>query len=112
MGALELSHARGDERHRSEYCSLYVGEHPEEFNILRADAPAALVRKDIRLTVDYPEDLVVCRAVYRALQAQAPRFSVTDIVSYLDAHPELLALIAPFTDAGYSMMDLWGVRPS
>jgi spore coat polysaccharide biosynthesis protein SpsF len=112
LAALEASHARGDDRHRSEYCSLYVREHPEEFRILRVDAPEALVRKDLRLTVDYPEDLVVCRAVYRALQAQAPRISVHDIVRYLDSHPELVSLIAPYAEAGYSMMDLWGKRSS
>ena len=101
-------HARGNERHRSELCSLYVREHPDEFKVLRVDAPAALRRKDIRLTVDYPEDLVICRRAYQALRAQAPRISVPDIVAYLDRNPGLLALIAPYTEAGYATMDLWG----
>lgn len=108
MDALRKSHAQGDDRHRSELCSLYVREHPEEFSVLRVPAPAELVRKDLRLTVDYPEDLVVCRAVYTALQAQAPRISVPAIVSFLDSQPALKALIAPYAEAGYSTMDLWG----
>ena len=107
LDALKTSHARGDARHRSELCSLYVREHPDEFTVLRVDAPEALRRKDIRLTVDYPEDLVVCRRVYEALRGQAPRISVPDIVAYLDRHPALLSLIAPYTEAGYSVMDLW-----
>lgn len=105
--ALKASHDRGSAKHRSELCSLYVREHPEEFKVLKIEPPQELIRKDIRLTVDYPEDLVVCRAVYRAFQSQAPRISVSEIVKYLDQHPKLIELIAPYTEAGYSTMDLW-----
>ena len=111
LDTLRVSHDRGDSRHRSELCSLYVREHPHEFTVRKVDAPDALTRKDIRLTVDYPEDLVVCRAAYLALKAQAPRISVHDIVRFLDGQPKLLELIAPYTEAGYATMDLWG-RPA
>jgi spore coat polysaccharide biosynthesis protein SpsF len=108
LDTLKTSHARGDARHRSELCSLYVREHPQEFKVIRFEPPEALTRKDVRLTVDYPEDLVVCRAAYMALRGQAPRIRVSDIVEYLDRHPRLLELIAPYTEAGYATMDLWG----
>lgn len=108
LGTLLASHQRGSAKHRSELCSLYVREHPEEFKILKFEPPRELIRKDIRLTVDYPEDLVVCRAVYGALQADAPRISVSDIVKYLDHHPRLIDLLAPYTSAGYGTMDFWG----
>lgn len=108
LDTLRASHDRGSARHRSELCSLYVREHPDEFKVRKVDAPVALTRKDIRLTVDYPEDLVICRAVYMALKAQAPRISVPDIVAFLDRQPKLLDLIAPYTEAGYATMDLWG----
>lgn len=110
LETLRTSHARGIAKHRSELCSLYVREHPEQFKVLKVDAPEELTRKDIRLTVDYPEDLVVCREVYTALKAQAPRIRLRDIVRYLDRHPQLLGLLAPYTEAGYSTMDLWA-RP-
>ena len=110
LDALKRSHERGSARHRSELCSLYVREHPQEFKTIKLDCPAALARKDVRLTVDYAEDLVVCRAAYMALQEQAPRIRVADIVDYLDRNPRLLELIAPYTEAGYATMDLWG-RP-
>ena len=106
--ALKASHDRGSAKHRSELCSLYVREHPEEFKVIKSDPPQELIRKDLRLTVDYPEDLVVCRAVYLALQDQAPQIRVSEIVKYLDAHPKLVELIAPYTEVGYSTMDLWG----
>jgi len=110
LEALKVSHARGSRRHRSELCSLYVRENPGEFRTLKFDPPVELTRKDVRLTVDYPEDLVVCRAAYMALRHQAPRLHVLDIVRYLDEHPGLLRLIAPYTEAGYATMDLWGKR--
>lgn len=108
LDALRASHDRGTSKHRSELCSLYVREHPEEFSVIRVDAPPELRRKDLRLTVDYPEDLVICRTAYAALAEQAPRISVPDIVAFLDRHPRLIELIAPFTETGYSTMDLWG----
>lgn len=108
LKALMASHERGSAKHRSELCSLYVREHPDEFRILKFEPPRELIRKDIRLTVDYPEDLVVCRAVYGALQATAPRISVSEIVKYLDQRPRLLDLLAPYTSAGYGTMDFWG----
>jgi spore coat polysaccharide biosynthesis protein SpsF len=106
--ALKASHQRGSERYRSEMCSLYVREHPDEFHVIRSEAPEALARKDVRLTVDYPEDLVLCRAVYAAFREQAPRIPVADILRFLDDHPALLDLVAPYTEAGYATMDLWG----
>ena len=111
LGALKASHDRGNSRHRSELCSLYVREHQDEFRILKFEPPPELIRKDIRLTVDYPEDLIVCRAVYGALQSGAPRISVNEIVRYIDEHPELIDLLAPYTNAGYATMDFWGNPP-
>jgi spore coat polysaccharide biosynthesis protein SpsF len=110
LDTLRASHDRGTSKHRSELCSLYVREHPEEFAVIRVNAPVELRRKDVRLTVDYPEDLVVCRAAYAAFASQAPRISVPDIVAFLDSHPRLLELIAPYTETGYSTMDLWGKK--
>lgn len=96
LEALTRSHARGNERHRSELCSLYIREHRDEFRVEIVETPAALQRGDLRLTIDYPEDLIVCRAVYAALTAHAPRLPLDRIIAVLDARPELKALIAPF----------------
>jgi spore coat polysaccharide biosynthesis protein SpsF len=106
LKALETSHAKGSEKHRSELCTLYIREHPEAFKIIKADQPMELVRKDLRLTVDYPEDLAVCRIVYGEFKQLAPRIPVHEIVRFLDANPRLIELIAPFTEQGYSTMYL------
>ena len=106
--ALEESHAKGEKKHRSELCTLYIREHLQDFKIVKADAPPALVRKDLRLTVDNPEDLAVCRAVYGAFKNLAPRIPVADVVRFLDANPKLIEMIAPFTEIGYTTMYRWG----
>jgi spore coat polysaccharide biosynthesis protein SpsF len=108
LEALRKSWERGSARHRSELCSLYVRENPDEFAVLRIEAPPELRRKDLRLTVDYPEDLVVCRSAYMAFRERAPRIPVEDVVRFLDERPQLIELVAPYTEAGYTTMDLWG----
>lgn len=104
LDALERSHEKGERRHRSELCTLYIREHPDDFKIHKAIPPSALVRKDLRLTVDNPEDLAVCRIVYGRFKNHAPRVPVGEIVAFLDANPKLIEWIAPYTELGYSTM--------
>jgi spore coat polysaccharide biosynthesis protein SpsF len=96
MRALATSHARGDRRHRSELCTLYIREHLDQFRVDALDVPPDVRRLDLRLTVDYPEDLILCRRVYERFKDSAPRIPLRDIVEYLDASPELLALVRPY----------------
>ena len=96
LDALERSHALGDDRHRSELCSLYIREHRDEFKVEVVPVPEHLRRGDLRLTIDYPEDLIVCRRVYAALSSLAPRLPLERIVGLLDADPALKALVSPY----------------
>jgi len=106
LKALEESHLKGDKKHRSELCTLYIREHHQTFKILKINPPIELIRMDLRLTVDNPEDLAVCRIVYGALKNSAPRIPITEIARFLDANPRLIELIAPFTEVGYATMYL------
>lgn len=108
LAALKQSHRDGEDRHRSEFCTQYVRENNHLFRILREVAPEPLVRKDLRLTVDNPEDLVLARAVFAAFADRAPRIPVADIVAFLDTRPDLVALTAPYAEAGYGTMYVWG----
>jgi spore coat polysaccharide biosynthesis protein SpsF len=108
LRTLEESHAKGDKKHRSELCTLYIREHYQDFKIIKANTPIELIRKDLRLTVDNPEDLAVCRTVFNAFKNSAPRIPVLEIVKFLDGNPRLIELIAPFTETGYSTMYRWG----
>ena len=104
--ALVLSHEKGCTKHRSEMCTLYIRENLHQFKVFRVPAPTHLVRPDLRLTVDNPEDLAVCRRVYKHFKNQAPKIKVSEIVKFLDANPKLIEMIAPFTKFGYSSMYL------
>ena len=106
LKALKISHDKGSKKHRSELCTLYIRENHEQFKIIKAKPPQYLIRKDLRLTVDNPEDLSVCRAVYTKFKDFAPRIPVARVVEFLDQNPKLKELIAPFTEAGYSTMYL------
>lgn len=96
LDALEKSHSLGDSRHRSEFCSLYIREHRDDFKVEILPIPTHVERLDIRLTVDYPEDLVLCRKVYEHLKNKAPRIPIIDIINFIDHHPELQALVEPY----------------
>jgi len=104
LQALKESHDRGNQQHRSELCTLYIREHPERFEIIKLATPIRLVRKDLRLTVDNPEDLTVCRRVYAQFKDQAPFIPIEKIVDFLDSHPDLIELTYPYTEIGYSTM--------
>lgn len=101
--ALRESHRLGDERHRSELCSLYIRENRDDFSVGLVHVDEASRRPDLRLTVDYPEDLVVCRAVYERFRDRAPLIPSSEIAAFLDGRPDLTALIAELPAGGY-----WG----
>jgi spore coat polysaccharide biosynthesis protein SpsF len=96
MAALERSHAEGNDAERSEYCSAYARRCPERFKIEVVPPPAAIRRTDLRFTVDNPEDLIICKAVYAALKTSTFQVPIEDIVSFADRNPALKALVQPF----------------
>ena len=97
IDALERSYEEGEIRHRTE-TSLFVREHPDQFKVEIIDVPENVRRPDLRLTVDYPEDLVLCRQVYANFRQYAPRISMKDIITFLDENPFLKSLVEPYTE--------------
>ena len=104
LNALKKSHKEGEKRHRSELCGLYIRENKAKFKIQFITPPKKLLRKDIRLTVDYPEDLVVCRAVYEHFKEFAPLIPLIDVVDFLDTNKKLIELTSSFCEDGYQTM--------
>jgi len=106
MDTLYTSHRDGEDRHRSEFCSLYIRENRERFKIQSLKPPKEILRTDIRLTVDYPEDLVLCRAVYNEFKNKSPLIPVSDIIKFLDLRPELKSTVDKFVEDGLKTMYL------
>ncbi len=99
LDALTQSYVRGSTRHRSEACSRYIREHRADFQVQLILPPPECARRDLRLTVDYPEDLVLCRRVYERFRDRAPLIPLVEIIEFLDANPDLKTLVAPYVDS-------------
>jgi spore coat polysaccharide biosynthesis protein SpsF (cytidylyltransferase family) len=63
------------------------------------DVPTAVHRPEMRLTIDYPECLVLCRGVYDAPADVAPRIPMTGIIEFLYSTPALVDLVNPYAQS-------------
>jgi spore coat polysaccharide biosynthesis protein SpsF (cytidylyltransferase family) len=96
VDALRRSHAEGREEDRSELVSNYGRFNQRLFKVELVEPQSSCRRTDLRLTVDYPEDLILCRAVYEELSASAPLIPLAEIVAFLDRRPDLTELVAQY----------------
>jgi spore coat polysaccharide biosynthesis protein SpsF len=106
LDALKYSHLQGSRRHKSELCTLFIRENVDKFKIHDIEVPFQIKRKDIRLTIDYPEDLVLCRAVYNHFKSKAPKIPLSEIIAFLDIELKLKELVEPFIEEGLKTMYL------
>ena len=72
-----------------EHVVPYLAGHPELFPTQCVSAPASLRRPGFDLSVDYPEDLERLQRIYRYFGRAGGPETTTDLIAYLDAHPEL-----------------------
>lgn len=101
LRALKASHEQGEDRHRSELCTLYMNENRSRFKFNILETPEALQRADYRLTIDFPEDLILCRKIILGLGGDTNYIPFEKIISFLDADPELRKTVANLTDESY-----------
>lgn len=87
--ALLKAHQKATEARYREHVTLYMYEHPEEFSIAKMEAKKSWNRPNYRLCVDTKEDFKVVERIYDALYDDNSYFTIDDIISFLDAHPEI-----------------------
>ena len=93
LSALKKSWNEGSRKHRSELCTLYIFENKDKFKLAQHDVPEKLRRNDIRLTVDWPEDLIVFRQVYEVLELSPDvKLDFEAVINYLDQNPKINAI--------------------
>jgi spore coat polysaccharide biosynthesis protein SpsF len=92
--ALERSWERGDARHRSELVTLYIKEHPGEFQIRTAELAEGLYRPAFRLTVDEAEDVTLMQRLFARLAAPGKIVTTREALALLDREPELARINA------------------
>jgi spore coat polysaccharide biosynthesis protein SpsF len=75
-----------------EHVSLYIYSHSDKYRLTNVMAPRNLARPELRLTLDTLEDYDVIKAVLEALYPVKADFGLSDIISFLDLHPEIAAI--------------------
>jgi len=93
FGALKKSWDLGSKKHRSELCTLYIFENQDKFKIEKHSSPAEFNRLDMRLTVDWPEDLIVMREIYKELKLKPNQpLEFRKVIEFLDKNPKINSL--------------------
>jgi N,N'-diacetyllegionaminate synthase len=77
----------------SEYMTFYFVNNPAIFRINNVELPPALVRP-YRLTLDYPEDLQLVRAIEAHFAETGREPDLLSVFGFLDVHPEIARLNA------------------
>ena len=84
VASLRKSHAHATQRNK-ELVTSYIFDNQDNFKINMMKPEEKLRRPEIRITVDYPEDLVFCRRVYQDLKGADRLIKLADIIDYWDA---------------------------
>lgn len=75
-----------------EHVGVHIHQRPDLYRIQNLEAPPWLNRPDFHLEVDTQEDFEMVSAVVEALHQRNPFFGAGEIVSFLDVHPEIVAI--------------------
>jgi spore coat polysaccharide biosynthesis protein SpsF len=89
LDTLKISHKMGSKKHRSEHCDAYVMDNLSKFKVQILELPKNLLRSEYRLTVDNPEDLILCRAIYKKLKKKSPNIPLEKIINFLDKNSKI-----------------------
>jgi spore coat polysaccharide biosynthesis protein SpsF len=67
----------------------YIFEHPEEYSLLNIRAPRELHCPQLRLTIDYPEDLKLAKEIYSCFDSYP--FSTRQVIALYHKKPHLFS---------------------
>lgn len=93
LEALEKVSTRTDDKLYHEHVTNYIYTHPEQFKIQLIPISTLLENRKIRLTIDTLTDFQMQQTIYKAVYNKNPDFKITDIVDYLDLHPNLYSVM-------------------
>lgn len=75
-----------------EHATNYIWEHPKQFRLVNLDSSLSDWVRELRLTVDTPEDFTLISRIFEELYPGNQEFSLADIVALMEAQPELRAI--------------------
>ena len=86
--ALQQAHAEATQASEREHVTPFLYWHPARYRLRNVASPIDLSLH--RWTVDTPEDYDLVRRLFEALHPTRPEFTLADILSAMDAHPDWL----------------------
>jgi Spore coat polysaccharide biosynthesis protein F, CMP-KDO synthetase homolog len=86
--ALENAWLNSKEKFQKEHVTPYIRENNKKFKVAYVDPIEILKRKDIRLTIDTPEDLKLYFELYNSL-GDLSFVSINTIINFVDENPEI-----------------------
>jgi spore coat polysaccharide biosynthesis protein SpsF len=104
LDTLKYIHQNCEKKYKSEIFTRYPRNNINEFKVKVIEPPKNLQRIDIRLTVDYPEDLTLCRIIYEKFIDEAPVISISKIINFLDEFEELKNLVKNRINSSQTLM--------
>lgn len=91
IATLEAVRRESQDPQDREDVTRYLWEHPERYRLYNLAALPELHHPEMRLTVDYPEDLEVVTEIFEALYPANPAFTTSDVIRFLSGRPELVS---------------------
>lgn len=92
--ALEACAKEAKDAMEREDTPRFIWNHPERFPIFNLEAKPGsfLNRPDIRLTVDYKEDMELAKRIYEKFYPDNKFFTTHELIAFLNEHPELIEI--------------------
>lgn len=72
-----------------EHATNYIWEHPEEFSLVNLGSDLPDWARELRLTVDTPDDFALITRIFEELYLNNPKFSLADILDLMESQPGL-----------------------
>lgn len=92
LDVLRKSLAIAKDKPQHEHLFLSIYENPKKFKLFNLLSEPELCRPDLRWTMDTKEDYEFLCAIYEQFYHKNKNFSSLDIINYLEAHPEIVAI--------------------
>jgi len=92
LETLRQSEASATHRLDREHVTRHIRQNPQIFSQINVIAPLAVRRPDLTVTVDVDADFEVVRFVLENLHTTTGHFTCSELVTLLNAHPEIAEL--------------------
>lgn len=88
---LENVHAKTNDKSHREHTITYFFDNPKEYKVLRFKAPALINRPNYYFTVDYMEDFLLIKKIFKEMiLSHGDYFGYKDLIKFVDNNLDIL----------------------